>query len=75
MLLEGKKDDYFPEQIAILSASRNQAALRTHSLLRLLVEFHLPRLFNHLMTIDDTWWYPHCYDIEKKWTSSLYGLI
>ena len=72
MLLEGKKDDYFPEQIAILSASRNQAALRTHSLLRLLVEFHLPRLFNHLMTPGGI----HIAMILRmKWTSSLYGLI
>ena len=63
---EGKKDEYYPDQIAILSTSRNQSALRIHSLLRLFVEFHLPRLFNHFMMIDDTWWYPRSYDIENE---------
>ena len=66
VLMEGKKHEYYPDQIAILSTSRNQSALRIHSLLRLFVEFHLPRLFNHFMMIDDTWWYPRSYDIENE---------
>ena len=66
VLMEGKRDEFIPDQVAILSISRNQSALRIHSMLRLLVKFHLPLLFNHFMIIDDTWWYPRSYDIENE---------
>ena len=66
VFLAGKPDTSMPEFQALFSASRNQAALRLHATMRLFVAFHLPAVFSHLETVEDSWWYPRGFAIESQ---------
>ena len=35
-------------------------------MMRLMIAFHLPKLFVHLEEVDKNWWYPRCYEIENE---------
>lgn len=66
MFLAGKPDTSMPEFQAIYSTCRNQAALRLHATMRLFVAYHVPAVFSHLESVDDSWWYPREYAIESQ---------
>lgn len=66
VFLAGKPDTSMPEFQALFSASRDQAALRLHATMRLFVAFHLPAVFSHLETVEDNWWYPRGFAIERQ---------